>query len=153
MRVFRRLFLFGGAVLLLIQLLPSGRSNPPVVPAQTIERTLTVPPEVKTILDRSCKDCHSNETVWPWYAHVAPASWLLVMDVNHARDEMNFSEWSVENVDAQRDSLLEVCRKVKSGAMPLRSYRENHSPGSSRACKRPRSAQNRGGKSSGRLTM
>jgi heme-binding protein len=83
---------------------------------------LTVPPEVKTILDRSCKDCHSNETVWPWYAHVAPASWLLVMDVNDAREEMNFSEWGVENVDAQRDSLLEVCRKVKSGAMPLRSY-------------------------------
>jgi len=53
---------------------------------------------------------------------VAPASWLLVMDVNHAREEMNFSEWGVENVDAQRDSLLEICRKVKAGAMPLRSY-------------------------------
>jgi len=122
MRVFRGVFLTSVVALLLIQLLPSGRSNPPVVQGQTIGQTLTVPPEVKTILDRSCKDCHSNETVWPWYAHVAPASWLLVMDVNHARDEMNFSEWGVENVDAQRDSLLEVCRKVKSGAMPLRSY-------------------------------
>ena len=66
MRVFRRLFLFGGVALLLIQLLPSGRSNPPVVQAQTIERTLTVPADVKAILDRSCRDCHSNETVWPW---------------------------------------------------------------------------------------
>ena len=122
MRVFRRLFLFGAVALLLIQLLPSGRSNPPVVPAQTIERTLTVPPEVKAILDRSCRDCHSNETVWPWYAHVAPASWFLVMDVNNAREEMNLSEWGSENTDAQRDSLLEICRKVKAGAMPLRSY-------------------------------
>ena len=122
MRVFRGVFLTSVVALLLIQLLPSGRSNPPVVQAQTIERTLTVPADVKAILDRSCKNCHSNETVWPWYAHVAPASWLLVMDVNHAREEMNFSEWGVENVDAQRDSLLEICRKVKAGAMPLRSY-------------------------------
>ena len=122
MRVFRRLFLFGVVALLLIQLLPSGRSNPPVVPAQTIERTLTVPPEVKAILDRSCRDCHSNETVWPWYSHVAPASWFLVMDVNHAREEMNLSEWGTENTDAQRDTLLEVCRQVKKGAMPLSSY-------------------------------
>src|SRR6476469_957448 len=122
MRVFRGLFLLGGRGLVQKKLLPSGRSNPPVVQAQTIERTLTVPADVKAILDRSCKNCHSNETVWPWYAHVAPASWLLVMDVNHAREEMNFSEWGVENVDAQRDSLLEICRKVKAGAMPLRSY-------------------------------
>jgi hypothetical protein len=122
MRVFRGLFLLGGVALVLIQLLPSGRSNPPVVAARTIEQTLTVPADVKAILDHSCKNCHSNETVWPWYAHVAPASWLLVMDVNHAREEMNFSEWGVENVDAQRDSLLEICRKVKAGAMPLRSY-------------------------------
>src|SRR5262245_3068662 len=103
-------------VLVLMQLLPSGRSNPPVDAAQTVERTLNVTPEVKAILNRSCKDCHSNETVWPWYAHVAPASWLLVRDVGHAREEMNFSAWGVENVDAQRDSLLEICRKVKAGA-------------------------------------
>ena len=122
MRVFRRVFLVGVVALLLIQLLPSGRSNPPVVAAQTIERTLTVPAGVKAIFDRSCRNCHSNETVWPWYAHVAPASWFLVMDVNHAREEMNFSEWGTENTDAQRDSLLEICRKVKAGAMPLRSY-------------------------------
>ena len=122
MRVFRRLFLLGVTALLLIQLLPSGRSNPPVVPDQTIERTLTVPADVSAILDRSCRDCHSNETVWPWYAHVAPASWFLVMDVNHAREEMNLSEWGTENTDAQRDTLLEVCRQVKKGAMPLSSY-------------------------------
>jgi hypothetical protein len=53
MRVFRRLFLLGAVAFLLIQLLPSGRSNPPVVPDQTIERTLTVPADVSAILDRS----------------------------------------------------------------------------------------------------
>jgi hypothetical protein len=126
MRVFRGLFLLGVVALLLIQLLPSGRSNPPVVPAQTIERTLTVPADVKAILDRSCHNCHSNDTVWPWYAHVAPISWLMVGDVNAAREDMNLSEWGEANTDAQRDTLLEVCRQVKKGAMPLSSYRLLH---------------------------
>ena len=126
MRVFRGLLLLGGVALLLIQLLPSGRSNPPVVQAQTIERTLTVPADVKAILDRSCHNCHSNDTVWPWYAHVAPISWLMVGDVNAAREDMNLSEWGEANADAQRDTLLEVCRQVKKGAMPLSSYRLLH---------------------------
>ena len=127
------------AALLLIQLLPSGRSNPPVVPAQTIERTLTVPADVKAILDRSCRNCHSHETVWPWYAHVAPASWFLVMDVNHAREEMNLSEWGTESTDAQRDTLLEVCRKVKKGMMPLWSVHPAPSRGCPQRCRRDHS--------------
>jgi hypothetical protein len=126
MCLFRRFFFIGVVVLLLIQLLPSGRSNPPVVPAHTIEQTLTVPADVKVILDRSCRNCHSNETVWPWYAHVAPVSWLMVGDVNAAREDMNLSEWGEANADAQRDTLLEVCRQVKKGAMPLSSYRLLH---------------------------
>ena len=125
-RLAQRLLLIVCVLLVAIQLVPVGRTNPPVDPAQTLERTLTVPPDVKAILDRSCRDCHSNQTVWPWYSHVAPASWLLVSDVNHARDEMNFSEWGAENTDAQRDSLLEICRKVKKGAMPLGTYKLLH---------------------------
>jgi hypothetical protein len=121
-RLPQRLLLIVCVLLVAIQFVPAGRTNPPVDHAQTLERTLTVPPDVKAILDRSCRDCHSNQTVWPWYSHVAPASWLLVNDVNHAREEMNFSEWGAENPDAQRDSLLEICRKVKKGAMPLGTY-------------------------------
>jgi hypothetical protein len=122
MRAFRGLFLLSVVALLLIQLLPSGRSNPPVVQARTIERILTVPTDVKAIFDRSCHNCHSNDTVWPWYAHVAPVSWLMVGDVNAAREDMNLSEWGEANADAQMDTLLEVCRQVKKGAMPLSSY-------------------------------
>jgi heme-binding protein len=121
-RLARRLLLILCVLLVAIQFVPVGRTNPPIDPAQTLEHTMTVPPDVKAILDRSCRDCHSNQTVWPWYSYVAPASWLLVHDVNHARDEMNFSEWGAENTDAQRDSLVEICRKVKKGAMPLGSY-------------------------------
>jgi len=77
---------------------------------------------VKTIVDRSCKDCHSNETRWPGYGYVAPMSWLLVRDVEEGRDHLNFSEWGTLDADAQRDSLIEICRRARRGEMPLKRY-------------------------------
>jgi hypothetical protein len=121
-RLFRRLFLFLAVAFIAIQFVPVDRSTPAFDPAQTVERTLAVPPDVKAIFDRSCKDCHSDETVWPWYAKVAPVSWLLVSHVKSAREDMNLSEWGLADTSAQLDTLLEVCKQVKKGAMPLPSY-------------------------------
>lgn len=121
-RLFRRLCLFLPVAFIAIQFIPVDRSNPAFDPAQTVERTLAVPPDVKAIFDRSCKDCHSDETVWPWYAKVAPVSWLLVSHVKSAREDMNLSEWALADTSAQLDTLLEVCQQVKKGAMPLASY-------------------------------
>jgi Haem-binding domain len=109
-------------ILLAIQLVPVQRTNPPFDPAATLERSATVPANVKAILDRSCKDCHSNETRWPGYGYVAPMSWLLVHDVNKARENLNFSEWGTQDADAKNDSLIEICRKVRRGLMPLKRY-------------------------------
>jgi hypothetical protein len=63
------------------------KSNPPV------ERDVNAPPQVKEVMRRSCYGCHSNEVVWPWYADVAPASWLVAYDVHEGRAELNFSLW------------------------------------------------------------
>ena len=67
----RRVGLVLAALLVLAQLVPVARTNPPA----TTE--LTAPLEVDGLLQRACYDCHSNETRWPWYAYVAPASWLV----------------------------------------------------------------------------
>lgn len=75
------------AVLLLAQLVPVPRTNPPVV------RDVEAPPEVKAILRRACYDCHSHETVWGPQTKVAPASWLAAHDVEEGREELNFSRW------------------------------------------------------------
>ncbi len=77
-----------------IQLWPVGRTNPAVT------ADLRAAPEVQRILRKSCYDCHSNETRWPWYAYVAPVSWLVVHDVKEGRDELNFSSW--EELSPQR---------------------------------------------------
>ena len=100
------------ALLLAMQLVPVERSNPPVafdVPA---------PPHVKTVLERSCYDCHSHQTDWPWYAHVAPASWLLAYDVGEARSELNFSTWKAYRPDKQARLLEDVVEEVDEEEMP-----------------------------------
>ncbi len=70
------------AVLILIQIIQPSRTNPPVVPSRSLEAHVEVPPEVQAVLKRSCYDCHSSATVWPWYSHVAPVSWYVAHDVN-----------------------------------------------------------------------
>jgi Haem-binding domain len=115
------------AVFVAIQLVPVQRTNPPFDPAIALERSVALPSNVRAILDRSCKDCHSNETRWPGYGYVAPASWLLVRDVNEGREHLNFSEWGLQDAEAQRDSLIEICRQVRRGQMPLKPYGWIHS--------------------------
>jgi len=107
---------------LAIQVVRPERTNPPVDPRRTLHGQLQPPAEVASILERSCMDCHSNQTRWPWYSNLAPASWLLVSHVDEAREHMNLSEWAqYERKDA--DELLEeICEETSKGAMPLPSY-------------------------------
>jgi hypothetical protein len=81
---------------------------------------ITGHPEVGAILDRACKDCHSNQTHVPWYGHVAPVSWMVSEHVNQGREMLNFSDWDSRQPTA--NEMEEVCDAVSSGSMPLRSY-------------------------------
>ena len=112
-----------------LQFIRSAKTNPPVDQSQTIEAHTQMTPQVAAILDRSCNDCHSNKTRWPWYSNVAPASWLVIGHVNDARKDLNFSEWSRRDRDRQSKKLQQMCDEVTDGAMPLGSYTPLH-PGS-----------------------
>jgi hypothetical protein len=83
---------------------------------------MTVPADVAAILDRSCRDCHSNNTRWPWYSHVAPASWLLIDHVNHGRSHLNVSEWGRYDRPRRAELLKNSCELARKGAMPMPSY-------------------------------
>src|SRR5258706_1469494 len=80
------------AFLVVAQFIRPSRANPPIDPTKTLVATTPVPPSVQQTFERSCYDCHSNNTVWPWYSNVAPASWLLADDVKDGRRQVNFSE-------------------------------------------------------------
>ena len=102
------------------------RTNPPVDQAQTIEAHMQMTPQVASTLARSCNDCHSHNTVWPWYTNVAPVSWFITDHVNEGRRHLNFSEWGRGDQRQQRKKLEEICDEVKDGAMPLSSYTPLH---------------------------
>lgn len=98
------------------------RSNPPIQVGASWEAVMKPPPDIAAMLRRSCYDCHSHQTVWPWYAHVSPVSWLIWRHVEHGRNHLNFSVWSRYGPEAVRHKLGEACEEVQAGEMPLRSY-------------------------------
>jgi hypothetical protein len=97
------------------------RTNPAVIKA-TATLLPHAPADVARIIDRSCRDCHSNETRWPWYSNVAPMSWVLINHVAHGRDHFNYSEWATYSEDDQDKLLGSVCSLTRKGRMPLPSY-------------------------------
>jgi len=106
-------------VFALMQLVPYGRThaNPPIVREPQWDS-----PHVRALAVRACFNCHSNETRWPWYANLAPFSWVVEFDVVSARDVVNFSEWNRTYPLAPYSG-----QSVKTGNMPPLKYRMAHS--------------------------
>lgn len=105
-----------------IQLIRPERTNPPVEPDLAAGRYLVIDPDVETLLRTACYDCHSHETVWPWYAQVAPASWLLARDVSEGRRHLNFSAWGGYAESRRVLALEEIAEEVQAGTMPFAPY-------------------------------
>lgn len=106
------LFLVGVLGLLVVQLVPYGRNhtNPPVVNEPPWDS-----PATRAMAVIACFDCHSNQTVWPWYSNIAPASWLIQHDVDEGRSHLNYSDWRPGQGHASAG-------KVSSGQMPTLPY-------------------------------
>lgn len=121
----KRILGYGLAVLVVLlvvaQLVPYGSAeNPPV------ETEITAPDEVKQVLQRACYDCHSNETVWPWYASVAPAKWLVRHDVEEGREHLNFSTWNRYDAEERAEAFEELVEVMDEEEMPLAVYTPLH---------------------------
>lgn len=121
-------FLLGGLASLLVlssAVHPFGRVKQPTAD-QASANDLTMPIEVRALFVRSCADCHSNQTVWPWYSYVAPASWLVERDVHRGREHLNISEWNQYTFDQRKKLLAEIATVVKNREMPLPQYTLAH---------------------------
>jgi hypothetical protein len=102
------------------QFVRADRTNPAAPPAASLRAR--TPADVSAILDRACRDCHSNETQWPWYSNVAPMSWMLADHVHQGREHFNYSEWTSYQSDDQDKFLGAMCNLAQRGRMPLPSY-------------------------------
>ncbi len=122
----RRVLLFLFVILVGLQFKQPDRSRVADAPSQAIAMHLDVPTDVAEILERSCSDCHTNNTHWPWYGYVAPVSWWLEKHVNEARSHLNFAAWGELTDYKAAHKLEEIREEVEKGAMPLPSYLRIH---------------------------
>jgi hypothetical protein len=106
----------------MIQFFRIDKTNPTVNAAETIEASVNVPPDIKLILGRSCNDCHTNQTIYPWYTNIQPSGWFMKDHIDDGRRELNFSVWSTYTAKRKSKKLEEICEQVESGAMPIPSY-------------------------------
>ena len=103
----------------MLQLTNPARTNPPVT--RDFVASVKPPATVAASLRAACYDCHSSETVWPWYARVAPASWLIATDVNEGREHLDFSDWPAEPERAAK-KLDRVNEVLGYREMPPKKY-------------------------------
>jgi len=116
MKIFKIALILMAVILIAIQFIPVNKTNPPV----TAE--LNAPVEIMSVIKKSCYDCHSNETEWPWYSFVAPVSWIVSGDVKDGRLHLNFSKWgkfSRKDIVKMKEGIWE---EIERGKMPLGKY-------------------------------
>jgi hypothetical protein len=97
-------------------------TNPTINSGETLWASTKLPDDVHEVLARSCNDCHSNETQYPWYAKITPSNWFLANHIAEGRREMNFSVWNTYKNDKKIRKLGEICEQVERREMPLPSY-------------------------------
>lgn len=116
--ILHRIVIAAMALLIMIQFVPYGRkhSNPPISAEPRWDTA-----ETRALAKRACFDCHSHETAWPWYSHVAPISWLVQNDVTEGRRKLNFSTW-----DGPQKEADEAVEQIQKGEMPLWFYLPLH---------------------------
>jgi len=126
-KILKRIAILSVVVFIAMQLYRPDRTNPPIVQAETLEATTQVPENVAAILKRSCNDCHSHQTVYPWYSNVAPFSWGLAFHIDEGQLELNYSIWNTYSAKKKQRKFDEMCEQVTSGAMPHNQYLWLHS--------------------------
>ena len=95
---------------------PSANSHSPLLVGAQIDS------QTRQLIERSCRDCHSEATRYPWYSYVAPVSWLIDYDVRQGREHLNLSRWEEYSLIRRERALSEIANQVRDGAMPLWQY-------------------------------
>lgn len=114
-------------VFVAMQLFGIDTSNPEVIAEQDFINITKPSDEVTKLLKTACYDCHSNETVYPWYSQIAPISWWTKHHVDEGKEHLNFSVWGTYSEKRANHKLDECAEEVEEGKMPLDSYTWMHS--------------------------
>lgn len=126
MRIIKKIA--GGLLIafVLLQLVPRSVNKTEGASPMDIMNQYQVPSGVQSVLKKACYDCHSNNTHYPWYAHIQPARLFLDNHVNKGKEELNFNEYGAYSKKRQFNKLRSIGQTLEEGTMPLRSYRLVH---------------------------
>lgn len=120
--MFKKVLLALLMLLIIIQFIHPSRNISKKEQPDNIAHAFKVPAEVKTILDKACMDCHSNNTRYRWYFKIQPVDWWLTHHVNEGKQELNFDEYTNKSLRYQYHKMESTVDLVKKGEMPLDSY-------------------------------
>ena len=121
-KIFKRTFQILLLAFIVIQFFRPEKNTAEGISNNDISKIYAVPADVQSILKTSCYNCHSNNTVYPWYAEIQPAAWWLADHVKEGKKELNFSEFASYRIGRQYRKLEEINGEVKEDKMPLKSY-------------------------------
>ncbi len=108
--------------LIIIQFIPNELPESTSENQQDLFNVEQVPNNIRLSLTKACYDCHSNQTVYPWYSYIAPMSWLVAKDTRVGREKLNFSEWGNQKKRSKIKSLSEIAEEIENGNMPFPAY-------------------------------
>ena len=121
-KILKRTFQILLLAFIVIQFIRPAKNKSDGISANDITKAYPVPENVQAILKSSCYDCHSNNTVYPWYSQIQPVAWWLNNHIQDGKKELNFSEFASYRIGRQYRKLDEVNKQVKEDEMPLESY-------------------------------
>ncbi|HUZ60915.1 MAG TPA: heme-binding domain-containing protein [Hanamia sp.] len=122
MSIFKKIVLILLIVFIAIQFIQPARNKSGQVLPTDISKAVSVPENVKMILQTACYDCHSNNTNYPWYTYVQPVGWILNNHIINGKKELNFSDFGSYPIRKQQSKLKAIADQIKDGEMPLYSY-------------------------------
>jgi len=122
MKTFKKVLFWCLIGFALIQFIPTDKTNRPVDHKANFIDAQKTPPKVSELIKGACYDCHSDETVYPNYAYVAPVSWSVKSHVNEGREHLNFSVWESYNNDLKKSMLEKSVQAIQNKTMPMPGY-------------------------------
>ncbi|CAD7807961.1 hypothetical protein CHRY9390_01744 [Chryseobacterium aquaeductus] len=122
MKTFKKIVLWSLVAFAMIQFIPTDKANKPIDKSLNFVEVQKTPAKVVALLKNACYDCHSNETVYPKYAYIAPFSWSVKDHINEGREHLNFSVWKAYNNDLKKNMLEHSVQTLQNKSMPMPAY-------------------------------
>jgi len=121
-RIAKIILVVAVVALVILQFFRIDKAGASINESETLETAVSVPPDVSEMLGRSCNDCHTNSTIYPWYSNVQPIGWFLKNHIDEGREHLNFSIFNTYTAKRKAHKLDEICEQMESKEMPLPSY-------------------------------